>query len=177
MEIVSQLIEKNRRKHALSFRGIIEVKHNIPGRIRYFIPSLINKDKDIKKLEKVIRDFNKVKSIEGSAISGSLIINYSDMDPSLITGVLIHVLNLNEEIEKPVLGKVYKELASLFSSLNRGLYEETKGFLDLHSVITLSLGFMGIRSLLRKPRIAPGAWTLLWWFYTSSMGLNSNGGK
>lgn len=152
-----------------SYRGIIEVKHYIPGRIRYSIPAIVDNPNKLKNIIKVVSDFDNIIDIKGSSVTGSLTVQFEHINASLVTGILIHLLELKDEIEKPVVGNIYKKILSIGTAFNRGVYEETKGMFDLNSLISISLGVFGVTALIRKPVMLPGAWTLLWWFYNTSM--------
>jgi len=156
------------KKPMPSFKDIIEIKHFIPGRIRYKIPHLIGNEKELKNLKKLLKSFDNIQKIEGSTITGSVLITYEKIEPSLITGILIHILNLKEAIDKPVTGRIHREFSSIISSLNRAIYEQSHGLLDINTITSLTLGTLGVTSLIRNPVKAPGAWTLLWWFYNTS---------
>ncbi len=163
--------KKNNKKTMPTFKGIIEVKHILSGRIRYNIPSLKGDQQKIDNLKKIVNDFDNIISVEGSANTGSLLILFDKIEPELITGLLIHLLDLKDAIEKPVVGSIYQKISSVSKSLNRGIYEETNGLLDIDSIITFSLGFFGIKYLIKNPLKGPGSWTLLWWLYNATMNI------
>lgn len=170
--LLARFHKSQKKKKMLSFKGIIEVKHSLPGRVRYYIPRLCHWPKTESFIE-TLKGFDSIDAAAADYRTGSLLITYKNMDQNLLTGVIIELLDLHEELEKPVVGKIYKESARMGKALDRAIYEESQGFLDLDSLISLSLGVLALVSIIKNPKIVPGGWTLLWWYYNAAHSLGN----
>ena len=154
-----------------SFRGVLETKHLLPSRIRLSIPTLVQ-NHDAK--ETVLAGLKRLKGIETvsvNLISGSVVIFYDNtkLKPELVIAAMVRILGLEKEIEKPPLSMVSKELTQLGEALNRALFEQSGGLLDLWTAVPLMLAGFGIYKLFSGAGAlgGPGALTLLWWAYST----------
>ena len=158
---------KNKYKKPKGFVNIIEVAHYIPGRVRYIIPVLANKKTSLRQTLTSINGINEVKL---NPVSKSLIVLFDEdkINGELLTGVIIHILELEKEIEKPVTPGAVKNIRNLTDIANSALYESTDGFMDFYHSVPFLLIILGIYKLYKTPKlIAPGAVTLFWWAFTS----------
>ncbi|MCT4508875.1 MAG: hypothetical protein N4A48_08955 [Tepidibacter sp.] len=165
-------VDKNKKNNIMnkipSFKGILEVRHCISGRIRIYIPILKNNE-EIKSI--IIEQLSKIKvitNIEINTITGTVLLNYDNekIDPMIIIGVMIKILNLEQEIEKKPKSKVEKEMIELRTSVNRAVYEKTQGIIDGRTALGLSLFLFGIYRLRKNTNIIPSGMTLMWWVYS-----------
>jgi copper chaperone CopZ len=165
------------KRPVLSFRGIIETVHLLPGRVRYRIPLLLHNPEVQAEIESRIPSIEGITGVEASTVSGSVLVRFDPqrIDYAVILTALAKVLGLEEELSKTPRGRIGEELENLSSGLNRAIYEYSRGLLDLKTVVPLSLSGLGLYSVLRRGSIAlPGAFTLLWWAVNA---LQRGGGK
>lgn len=170
--ILSRLLAGDKKKKAFrGFRNIIEVRHNIPGRVRFYIPLLRNNTVAGQTLEQQLIKAGAVKQIKVSPLSGTLLIIFDpeQIEITTLTGVVAKMLGLEKEIEKIQPSILGKEISGILKSANTSLYESSDGFVDLNSLITISFLSLGVYSLLRSPKILPAGLSLMYWAYNNSM--------
>lgn len=168
--LVSKLLSGKSKRQFKGFKGIVEVKHAIPGRIRFFIPLLKNNPEGCDKLQKQLVKADVIKEISINALTGSLLIIYdkSGTDEATLTGVVVKLLGLEDQVEKSPLSNIGKEINQVMKSLNTSIYEYSNGMVDLNNLITLSFLSMGAYSLIRNPRMLPSGLSLLYWAYNNA---------
>ncbi|WFD09928.1 HMA2 domain-containing protein [Tepidibacter hydrothermalis] len=151
-----------------SFKGILEVRHCITGRIRLYIPILKNNEEIKSIIMDQLSKINLITNIDINTITGTVLLNYDNekIDPMIIVGIMIKILNLEQEIEKTPKSKIEKEMIELKSSLNRAVYEKSQGIIDGKTTLGLSLVLFGIYRLRKNPTIMPSGMTLMWWVYS-----------
>lgn len=147
------------------FKGVIEVKHAISGRMRFYIPILKNNEHARMVL---ITELNKIKSItkiEANVIIGSLIVNYDPniIEPQLLLAIVIKLLQLEDEVSKkpvPVLGN---EMKMMKDSVNMAIYNKSNGILDGNSILVLILLISALRKFYSGTGSKVGPTTCLMW--------------
>jgi hypothetical protein len=150
-------------------RGKFEVVHTLPGRIRFRIPILEDKDPEV--IETVAEELKRVpeiKEVEINPISGSLVLDYRDeeIDASIICGVLLKLLGLEDAMDARPKSIVQKEINLIGTSLNRQVYNSSAGILDLPSTLALTLFVLGLyKIIVQQDRNTPGGFSFLWWAY------------
>ncbi len=153
------------------FRGIVEIKHAIPGRVRYYIPTLkMNMEKG-QMLEQQLQKAAAIKQIKVNTLLGTVIVLYDPgkIDEVTLTGVLARLLGLDKELEKTPRSLIGKEVSQVLKSANSSIYEQTDGWLDLNSAITVTFLSLGLWSIVRRPSILPAGISLLYWAYNNSL--------
>lgn len=165
--MLSKMLKRGKQKSFKGFRGIVEIRHFIPGRIRFFIPSLKNNRQACSALEKQLSKAEVIGQVVVNPLTGSLLIVYKPgaTDEATLTGVVVKLLGLEHEVEKtpqPLLGK---ELNTILKSLNTAVYEHSDGLLDLSDLVSLSFLSLGVYSLLRNPRMLPSGLSMIYWGY------------
>lgn len=146
--------------------GPLQVAHAIPGRIRFVVPGLKEHDEHVISGITQLKDVKAIDTVSYSTITGSIVVHYdqSRLDPPLLFAVLARLLGLEQELEKPVDSKIIEEIRELAGSLNRMVHNETKGILDLQTIMIGTLLYFGGRRLLQdRWASVPGGLTLVWW--------------
>ncbi|KEI01614.1 hypothetical protein ADU90_02120 [Clostridium botulinum] len=162
---------KNKLSNIPNFRGVLELKHGLPGRIRFYAP-ILKGNQELK--EQVLQQINRISAINNvdiNTITGSLLINYKqeEIEPMLLIGVLLKLMNLENEIGKEPVPILKKEIVNLKDSINLAIYDKTQGVIDGKTIITLSLIILGVYTLKNKNKMnvaLPGL-NYIWWAYTS----------
>lgn len=151
-----------------SFRGVLEVKSSIKGRIRFNIPSIKNQDDMSSQLKVQLERIASIKNVEINTITGSLLINYKpDIQPTLIAGIIIKLLGLEEKVKDGTESLVTKEVKNINESLSLAIDEKTKGLLDFKSLMFIALSAVGITKMIKYPDLTPPGFNYLWWGYTA----------
>jgi hypothetical protein len=147
------------------FRGILEVKHAVPGRFRLCIPFL----KDNEELKAAfLNEVNKIeliKNVEINTLTASLIISYdtSQIEPQLLLAVIIKLLGLEEEITKEPTSLLKGELKNIKDSINMAIYNKSNGLLDGNSLIVLVLLLASAQKFYSGTGSKVGPTTCLMW--------------
>lgn len=151
-----------------SFRGVVEVIHSIEGRIRFKVPSLKDDTQGLNDLNDQLSRISSIKSVQTNSVTGTVLIVYTDeIEPTLLMGIMIKLLGLQEKVQKGTQSLVTKEFKSVEESLNLAIDEKTNGMLDLKSLMFLALSIIGIRKMIKYPTNTPPGFNYLWWGYTA----------
>ncbi len=150
-----------------SFRGVIEVVHKLEGRIRFRIPSLKGNKEVFEELENQLSKISHMTNVETNYVTGTLLIEYgNEIEPTLIVGILIKLLGLEDQVQNPPHALVTKEFRSVQESINLAIAEKTRGLLDLRSIFFLTFMALGITKIIKNPTMRPAGFTYLWWGYS-----------
>ncbi|MEW6349657.1 MAG: HMA2 domain-containing protein [Thermodesulfobacteriota bacterium] len=161
----------------LNFSGPVETASNLPGRTRFRTNAVVGREAARDLLIENMQRIRGVTSIEVNLISGSVLIHYQPevITPEILFAAIIKLLDLESEFlstPEPVLAREFREIGN---SLNRAVYELTRGMTDFHTLLLISLAVFGIYMVRKDPlRAFPGGFTLLWWAYRS-FGSDSEG--
>lgn len=159
---------KNMKSNVPSFRGMLEVKHYLPGRIRLYMPILKNNKEAENVLIHQMTRIQFIKSLKINVVTGTILINYdeNEIKPILLMGIVIKLLGLESEINKEPESLVKKEIVNLKDSVNLAIYDKTKGIFDIKAIMLLGLFISGINKCIKDPKVTPGGITYLWWAYS-----------
>ena len=154
----------------VGFHGVLEVRHFIPGRIRYWAPKLSRRGEQGEELTRGLPKVKGVTSVTVSEVTGSILVRFDPgaLSRDIITAALIHLLELDDEVNTRPVPTLSKELHGMADALNQAVYEKTGGLIDLWTTIPLALGGLGIYKMLQPGGLSfPTGFTLLWWAYMS----------
>ena len=150
-------------------RGKFEVIHTLPGRIRFRIPMLEGQDPEIiDSIEKELKRLPEINSVDLNPISGSLVLDYHDQEinASIICGILLKLLGLEQDLDAQPQSLIQKELNLIGTSLNHQVYNSSAGIFDLTSALSLSIFSLGMyKIIVQRDRNTPSGFSLLWWAY------------
>jgi len=150
--------------------GPIRVAHSLPGRVRFQVPSLVGNAEGKKLVAEKLTGLDGVQQVAISNISGSVVIRFDEhsIRPALLFAAIARLLGLEEEMDRPATPRLTREVSDLGASVNRAVYEQTGGLIDLWTGLLLVLGGLGIRKMMAEGvRSSPAGMTLLWWSLTS----------
>lgn len=169
--LVSALLGGKKKKGFRGFRGLVEVLHSLPGRVRFSVPSIRDNEDACHQLEKQLLNAEAIHQIRINPLTGTILIlfNPEKIDLATLTGVLVKLLGLEEAIEEPPESFLGKEITAVLDSLSRSIYESTNGMADLNSLVTTTFLSMGLYALFRGSRALPAGISLLFWAYNTSM--------
>lgn len=161
---------KDKKEKLPEFKGVFEVKHSIPGRIRFKVNPLKGNE-DLNQINFILDSFQKIDGIKDISINttlGTILISYdiNKLQPLLIMGVLIRLLGLESSVGKKPKSVVTSEVENITDSLNLAVYDKTNGLLDMKNIIMLTLIGIGIYKIKRQPRFGVSGSTSLWWAYS-----------
>lgn len=147
-----------------SFKDVVEVKHKLNGRIRFNIPSLKGNGEGFQALKAQLDRVDSISSVQINPVTGSLLIEHGrDIEPTLIVGIIIKLLGLEEYVKNPPKALVTSEFRNAQQSLSLAINEKTHGVLDLKAVLFLFFTSIGIKKIIENPKLLPNGFTFLWW--------------
>lgn len=137
----NRVYEKKTKSSLPDFRGVIEIKHTLPGRIRFYIPLLKHNENAQIILKSELRKIQTVAEVETNITTGSLVINYNrtKINPQLLLAIVIKLLNLEEDVLKKPVPKLGNEMKMLKDSMNMAIYNKSNGILDGSSLLVFIL--------------------------------------
>lgn len=158
--------------------GPIRIAHALPGRIRFIIPTLRENHETMKPGMELLEKSKGIDSVNYNPISGSLTVRFNQelVPPSLLFSIIARLFELEHELDKPVTSEIVRQTKELGGSLNKMVYDETHGMVDLRTIAIGALILLGSRKLLlEKSATLPTGLTLLWWAF--NLLSKSEGGK
>lgn len=144
----------------------VRTVHRLPGRVRFRVPCLCGDGARSQHLQETLGGVRSVQSIHVNTVTGSVLIDYDPelMNAALLVAAIIKILGLEGELARVPTSRLQHELRQVSQSLNRALYDQTNGLLDVKTAVFLSLAALGTAKLWHKGALAlPAGFTLLWW--------------
>lgn len=146
--------------------GVITVRHHLPGRIRFHVPLLAGQPEAATRLRETLAGIDAVDAATVDAVTGSVLVAYDAdrLDPGVLGAALVRLLGLEKAAAREPDPLLARELRTFSKALNRAVYAQTDGLLDLHSILLLALAVIGLRKTMQQGLLAlPAGFTLLWW--------------
>ena len=114
-----------------------------------------------------------VQSVKLNPATGSVLIVYREdqVRPELLFAAVVRLMNLDAELKRIPEPVVTRELREILGSVNRMVYDQTGGLVDLWSAGLILLTAIGIQRLWAQGmRAFPAGLTLVWWGLASLLG-------
>lgn len=148
-----------------SFKGVLEIKHSMSGRIRFSIPLLKENEEAKQVLVEQLSKVPAISKLEISLITGSLLICFDEkvVDPAILIGAIIKILGLEDQIGNRPEALATTELKNIKESINMAIYEKSNGILDGKSLFILLTLISGVKMIKGNPTLLPNGYTLLRW--------------
>ena len=149
-----------------NFYGIFEVKSATKNRIRVEIDKLKNNNEEIESLRENLRKIAVIKNFKIIKTLGSLTVEFDDsqIDSQFMIGIILKLLNLDEELLKDRKGKIKNSFSNLGKLADITVYNKTKGLFDAKTLAGTMLLIYGIKKF-RNEMLLPSGATLIWWAY------------
>lgn len=149
-----------------NFYGIFEVKSLTKNRLRIEIDKLKNNREEIDELTENLKKISVIKNFKIVQSLGSLTVEFDDsqIDSQFMLGIILKLLNLDEELLKDRKGKIKNTFSSLGKLADITIYNKTKGLFDAKTLAGTMLLIYGIKKLKNEMFLPSGA-TLIWWSY------------
>ena len=149
-----------------NFYGIFEVKSATKNRIRVEIDKLKNNNEEIESLRENLRKIAVIKNFKIIKTLGSLTVEFDDsqIDSQFMIGIILKLLNLDEELLKDRKGKIKNSFSNLGKLADITVYNKTKGLFDAKTLAGTMLLIYRIKKFKREMFLPSGA-TLIWWAY------------
>ncbi len=147
-------------------KGPVQTAHLLPGRVRFHVPSLVDQPAEAEDLCSRLSTLDGVEDVQTTSSSGSVLIRYREklVRPELLFAAIVRLLGLERELEHTPQPVVTRELRSVFSSLNRVVYDRTGGLLDFTSALLILMAAFGVSKIMKEGSASiPPGFALLWW--------------
>lgn len=144
----------------------VRTDHMLPGRVRFRVPCLCVDIASGQGLCAALEKVSSVNNVSVNSVTGSVLIHYDPeaLNAALLAAAVIKILRLEGELEKVPASKLQREMRQVSQALDRALYDQTNGLLDMKTAVFLSLAALGSVKLWQKRSLAmPAGFTLLWW--------------
>ena len=155
-----------RRSPLLRAPGVLAVRHALPGRTRFHVPSLKGNLAAADRLEQTLSGIEGIRVVQANALTGNVLIEHEAerIAPDVLAAALVRLLGLEGELTRSLEARLSRELREISRAVNRAMYDSTAGWLDLRTVLLLVLAAVGLRKVLQQRALAlPAGFTLLWW--------------
>lgn len=148
------------------YTGPIRTRHFIEGRIRFQIDALKGDPVRARGLAADLARIDGVESCAGNAVTGSLVIRYRPgaVEPGMIFAALARLLGCEGEIDAAPRSMTGRELRAVGESVDRYVYDRSRGLLDGRTALALAVAAAGIAQLRREgmKNMPPGLMMVLW---------------
>lgn len=159
---------KNTVQQVVSFAGVLEVVHSLPGRMRLRVPSLKGRVRALAEFAASLRRLDGIAEVSVAPLLGTALVRYdaAKLTPSLVVAAATHGFDFETALRSHR-SLVGGELKAIHYALNQALLRRSGGILDLPSlmvvllIVTLVCGMMGRGG----PKFSPLA--VLWWLQQS----------
>lgn len=149
------------------FIGTLEVRHSIPGRVRFYIPILKENNSAKYFLETKLGSVESIDKIKVNTVTGTVVIEYKKegIDSTVLVGAILKMLNLEDEIMCEKKSLITREATNIKQALNMAIYNKTKGIADLQSIYILTAFVLGIWGIRKSPAVMPNGYNMMRWVY------------
>ena len=161
-------MNKENRNGLVSFAGVLEVLHALPGRLRLRIPSLKGRARAAETFVVQMKSLSGIESVTVNATLGTALVQYdaARLTPSLVVAACTHAFDFDAALaaQQSLVGR---ELKTVYFALNQAVLKRTGGLLDLSSLMTVVLLFALGRGVLGLSGTKFAPLPLLWWLQRS----------
>ena len=139
-----------------SFKGILEVRASIPGRMRLYVPSLSGSMDQAEQAREQLLGTGVVHRVELEPRTGSMLVCYDErkVEAAVIEGAVISGKQKS---------RMESGLHTILDAVDRGVMGATNGLMDGKMLAGTALSVLAIREWRLVGLAVPGAMTLLWW--------------
>ena len=152
----------------LSFWGVLEVRHEIPGRIRFNCPSVHRNPEGAALVDDQLHRLPGIEGVRSDVRSGSIVVTFEAdrIDARTIQAGILKLLGLEEAAEHPSPSVLTRETNEILGSINRAILEVSRGTMDLDFLIPTALMTLATVRLAQGAGLGmPEGFTLLWWAF------------
>jgi hypothetical protein len=169
--LVGRKNKQRRGRLVTMFRtGPVQTVHWLPGRVRFRASRLAENGEAHVVVQEKLGQVEGVESVKVNRSIGTVLITYreEDVSPELLYSALVRLLGLDDQVHQDPQPLVARELRTVLDSLNRVVYEQTRGVIDFQTGLLILLAALGTRKILSEgASTLPTGFTLLWWATTA----------
>lgn len=159
---------KNAQQQIVSFSGVLEVVHALPGRMRLRMPSLRARARALAEFATSLKRLEGIQDVTVNPVLGTALVRYdaAKLTPSLVVAAATHGFDFETAVRNHQ-SLVGGELRALHYAFNQAIMQRTGGVLDLPALMTVLLIVTFVRGITGRggPKVSPLA--VLWWLHRS----------
>ena len=154
-----------------SIKGALEVRSNIPGRMRLYSPKIKSFDETMARLEQLHTN-RVVTSVAVNPVTQTILLTYdkAEIEPEILAGVVLKLL----EADKKESSKVGLAIKSITDGVDYLLQDKSNGLINLTQAVAGTFIGMGMKQCSAGKFSVPNAATLFWWAYSMLRKSGSN---
>ena len=159
---------KKAHQQIVSFSGVLEVVHALPGRMRLRMPSLRARARALAEFATSLKRLEGIQAVTVNPVLGTALVRYdaAKLTPSLVVAAATHGFDFETAVRNHQ-SLVGGELRALHYAFNQAIMQRTGGVLDLPALMTVLLIVTFVRGITGRggPKVSPLA--VLWWLHRS----------
>lgn len=159
---------KKAHQQIVSFSGVLEVVHALPGRMRLRMPSLRARARALAEFATSLKRLDGIQDVTVNPVLGTALVRYdaAKLTPSLVVAAATHGFDFETAVRNHQ-SLVGGELRALHYAFNQAIMQRTGGVLDLPALMTVLLIVTFVRGITGRggPKVSPLA--VLWWLHRS----------
>lgn len=159
---------KKAHQQIVSFSGVLEVVHALPGRMRLRMPSLRARARALAEFATSLKRLEGIQDVTVNPVLGTALVRYdaAKLTPSLVVAAATHGFDFETAVRNHQ-SLVGGELRALHYAFNQAIMQRTGGVLDLPALMTMLLIVTFVRGITGRggPKVSPLA--VLWWLHRS----------
>lgn len=159
---------KKAQQQIVSFSGVLEVVHALPGRMRLRMPSLRARARALAEFATSLKRLEGIQDVTVNPVLGTALVRYdaAKLTPSLVVAAATHGFDFETAVRNHQ-SLVGGELRTLHYAFNQAIMQRTGGVLDLPALMTVLLIVTFVRGITGRggPKVSPLA--VLWWLHRS----------
>lgn len=159
---------KKAQQQIVSFSGVLEVVHALPGRMRLRMPSLRARARALAEFATSLKRLEGIQDVMVNPVLGTALVRYdaAKLTPSLVVAAATHGFDFETAVRNHQ-SLVGGELRALHYAFNQAIMQRTGGVLDLPALMTVLLIVTFVRGITGRggPKVSPLA--VLWWLHRS----------
>lgn len=159
---------KKAHQQIVSFSGVLEVVHALPGRMRLRMPSLRAQARALAEFATSLKRLEGIQDVTVNPVLGTALVRYdaAKLTPSLVVAAATHGFDFETAVRNHQ-SLVGGELRALHYAFNQAIMQRTGGVLDLPALMTVLLIVTFVRGITGRggPKVSPLA--VLWWLHRS----------
>lgn len=159
---------KKAHQQIVSFSGVLEVVHALPGRMRLRMPSLCARARALAEFATSLKRLEGIQDVTVNPVLGTALVRYdaARLTPSLVVAAATHGFDFETAVRNHQ-SLVGGELRALHYAFNQAIMQRTGGVLDLPALMTVLLIVTFVRGITGRggPKVSPLA--VLWWLHRS----------
>ena len=159
---------KDKTKQVVSFTGVLEVVHALPGRMRLKIPSLARRPRALADFAAALKRLDGVSEVTANPVLGTALVRYdaAALTPSLVVAAATHGFDFETAFRRHR-SLVGGELSAIHYALNQAVLRRSGGVLDLPALMTVLLIVTFVRGVLGRGGAKFSPLAVLWWLHRS----------